>query len=76
MTQGISKSVRIKAAELAAQCFHGEFENGGPMIGRLFALCVFFEQYIVTGANATEKSMKLLSRKKVKQLKVIAGGKI
>jgi hypothetical protein len=74
--RGIPRKVRLQAAELAASCFHGEFEGGGPMAGRLFALCIFFEQYIVNGADATEKSMRLLSRKRVGKLKVVAGGRL
>jgi len=41
---------------------------------RLFSLVVFFETYIDNGADVTEVSMRLLSRRKTKKLMVIAGG--
>ena len=40
------------------------------------SLCVFFENYIDAGSEATEQAMHLLSRRKVKGFKVIAGGRL
>lgn len=67
------KSVRIKAAELAAQCLQGQLAEG-PVGARLMSLCIFFENYIERGSEETEQLMGLLSRKKTKRFRVIAGG--
>jgi len=71
-----TKATRIKACELAAQCMQGHglaFSGIGP---RIFSLCIFFENYIDEGSEATEQSMKMLSRRRVKKFKVVAGGKL
>lgn len=71
-----TKQTRIKACELAALCMQGHglaFEGIGP---RILSLCILFENYIDEGAENTEKVMKLLSRRKVKKFKVIAGGQL
>ena len=66
------RATRIKACELAASIAAGHTYDGA----RLMSLCVFFENYIDTGADATEAAMHMLSRRKVKGFKVIAGGKL
>lgn len=70
------RATRIKAAELAAQCLGGEIAAGGAVAGRLMALVVFFEIYIDHGSDYTEKSMKLLSGRTKKKLRIIAGGNL
>lgn len=62
---------RVKACELAALIASKDATYDGA---RLMSLCVFFESFIATGANATEKMMHLLRRKKVKGFEVVAGG--
>lgn len=68
------RETRIKACELAAQCMQGHglaFEGIGA---RLMSLCVFFESFIEKGSSGTEEEMRLLSRRKVKKFKIVAGG--
>ncbi len=73
MTSRVSqRATRIKACQLAAQMLQNHEYDGG----KLMSLCVFFETYIETGADATEQAMHLLSRRKVKGFKVIAGGRL
>lgn len=43
---------------------------------RLFSLCIFFENYIDQGSAKTESDMRLISRRKVKKFKVVAGGQL
>jgi len=70
-----SRATRIKACELAAQCLQGQAAS--EAIGaRLMSLCIFFENYIDVGATATEADMRMLSRRRVKRLKVVAGGRM
>ena len=71
----MSRSTRVKACELAAQCVQGQFVSGEMNAAKLMSLCIFFESYIDKGADATDADMRLLSRRRVKQLKVVAGGK-
>lgn len=69
------RATRIKACELAAQCMQGQAAMDS--IGaRLMSLCVFFENYIDVGAAATDEDMRLLSRRRVKNLKVVSGGRL
>lgn len=70
------RSTRIKAAELAAQCLGSEMAAGGSIAGRLMSLVIFFELYIDHGADHTEAAMHLLSARKTKKLRVIAGGNL
>jgi hypothetical protein len=72
----MSKATRVKAAKLAAQCVAGQFISGEISAQKLFSLCVFFESWIELGGNETEKRMRLLRQRKVKNLKVVAGGKL
>ena len=69
-----TRQIRIKACEFAAHVV-GKIE-GDLTAAKLMALTVFFESYILKGCDATEREMRLLSRKKVKHLKVVAGGKL
>ena len=70
LTRG--RGTRIKACELAASIVaHHEYDGA-----HLMSLCVFFENYIDEGADATEQAMHLLSRRRVKGFKVVAGGKL
>ena len=71
-----TRAVRTKACELAATCVQGQFITGEISAQKLMALCVFFENYIVLGAEGTEKEMRLLRPRKAKHLKVVAGGKL
>lgn len=66
-----TRAVRIKACELAASMASIE---GNTNASRLMSLCVFFETYIMTGADQTESSMHLLRGRRVKNLKLITGG--
>lgn len=68
-------AVRTEACHLAVQTMGADAldEHGSA---RLMALCVFFESYIAHGSAWTETNMRLLSRRKVKNLRVIAGGKL
>ena len=65
---------RIKACELAAQVV-GSIE-GDVSAAKLMALTIFFESYIEHGSEWTSDNMKLMSRRKVKNLRVVAGGKL
>jgi len=76
MTSRADAATRIKACELAAQCVQGQFISGEISAAKLMSLCIFFENYIDIGAAATEADMHLLSRRRVKRLKIIAGGKL
>ena len=71
-----TKATRVKACELAAQCIAGQFVTGDISASKLMSLCVFFENYIDIGAEKTEEAMHLLRPRKVKNLKVVAGGKL
>jgi hypothetical protein len=66
----------MKAAELSAQCLGNSLASGGAIAGRLMALVIFFETYIDHGADVTEATMHLLSPRKVRKLRVIAGGNL
>lgn len=70
------KTTRIKACELAAQCMQGHGLAFDGIGARLMSLCVFFENYIDLGAAGTEKNMRMLSRRKLKNFKIVAGGKL
>jgi hypothetical protein len=70
------RSTRIKAAELASLCLGHQLAATGDAAGRLFALVIFFELYIDHGASHTENSMHLLSARKTKKLRLIAGGNL
>ena len=73
-----SRAVRIKAAELAAQCMSGVTPEKGYG-GQMMSLLVLFETYIIKGCDATENEMKLLSHKvrgAKRNLRVVAGGKL
>ena len=72
----MSRASRIKACELAAQCMQGHGLAFDRIGSRLMSLCVFFENYIDQGADATERDMRMLTRRKVKKYKVIAGGQL
>lgn len=65
-----TKPARIKACELAVDYLKGE--DATP--ARLFATILFFETYIERGVDATEEAMHILRPRKIKNLKVIAGG--
>lgn len=68
-----SRAVRTKACELAAQCLQGQCGVGTGVGRRLMSLAIFFENYISEGANQTQETMRLLSPRKVKKLRVISG---
>lgn len=70
------RSTRVKACELAAQCVQGQFITGEMSAAKLMALCIFFESYIDGGAKKTEQDMRLLSRRKVKNFRIVSGGKL
>jgi hypothetical protein len=67
--------VRTKACEFAAQMMEGEGMSG-DIASRLMSLCVFFEMYIISGSAETEKCMRILSKRKTKKFRVIAGGNL
>lgn len=71
-----SRATRIKACELATACIAGQYLAGDLNAAKLMALCVFFENYIDLGADKTENLMHLLSQRKTKKLRIIAGGKL
>ena len=50
--------IRIKAAELAAQCVQGQVADG-LVAGRLMSLVVFFETYLSFGSDRTEEGYAL-----------------
>lgn len=66
--------IRMKAAELAAQCVQGQVADGA-CAARMASLVVFFEVYLAFGMDETEAMMHLLAPRTVKgtKLKVIAG---
>ena len=70
----MSRANRIKACELAAQVV-GQTQ-GEVSAAKLMALTIFFESYIEHGSEWTSENMKLMTRKKVKNLHVVAGGKL
>jgi hypothetical protein len=72
----MGRASRIKACELAAQCMQGHGLAFDGIGARLMSLCIFFEHYIDLGADATETDMQILSRRKVKKYKVVAGGQL
>lgn len=75
-TKWSRRATRVKACELAAQCMQGHglaFEGIGS---RLMSLCILFETYIDEGAEGTEEKMRMISRRKVKNFKVVAGGQL
>lgn len=68
--------IRLKAAELAAQCVQGQVADGA-IASRMMSLVVFFETYLAFGMDYTEEQMHLLAPRKIKgtKLKIIAGRK-